>query len=410
MDRYWRVKNIHFWSLRRIDRLRLQAGISFGILFAYAGSGRWNVRIGREGSRMGLALSPKLPSVLAARLQSCPPSVSLSVETPQLSVVIVNFCQWKNTARLVRQLRKCEAIRRGAAEIVVVDNNSPRSRIGKRLGKLSGVTVLQSRQNDGFAKAVNKGCKFSFGEWVLLLNPDMTVTKGFLDHVLESAQRFPAFDAQSGIVGFQLRNNDGTRQASVGMFPTLFRTIAGLIMPRSRRKCQHYSTVQRQQVPWVTGGCFLIRRDCFEQLQGLDESYFLYYEDVDFCLRARKAGWTVWYDPSLKVTHHFPLHNRRVPAPMRLVTRHALLTYAQKHWKRWQAAVLGRIVWLESIIRGKLARMRNDIDSVEVFQQLRELVHDVRNGRDADAQLRLAYAIRYLDLISETHDGRCGQE
>ena len=57
----------------------------------------------------------------------------------------------------------------------------------------------------------------------------------------------------------------------------------------------------------------LVRRDCFEQLGGLDETFFLYYEDVDFCRRAREAGWSVWYDPALRVTHHFPLHTRAVP-------------------------------------------------------------------------------------------------
>ncbi|HET6571990.1 MAG TPA: glycosyltransferase family 2 protein, partial [Fimbriiglobus sp.] len=272
----------------------------------------------------------------APRLRTRPPRGGTAIETPQLSVVIVNFCQWKNTARLTRQLRRCEAVRRGAAEIVIVDNHSPANRAAKRLCRLSGVSVVRNGENRGFARAVNRGGRLSRGEWVLLLNPDVTVPDGFLDDVLDAAQRWPARDPKAGVVGFQLRNRDGTKQASSGPFPTLVGTVAGLMLPRSRRKTRHRPRAERRPVPWATGGCLLVRRDCYEEVGGLDENFFLYYEDVDFCRRARRAGWSVWYEPDLRVTHHFPLHARAVPPPLRLVTRHALLTYSRKHWPRWQ--------------------------------------------------------------------------
>src|SRR5207249_7515050 len=63
--------------------------------------------------------------------------------------------------------------------------------------------------------------------------------------------------------------------------------------------CLKKKTLERCRVPWVTGCCLLVRRECLEELGGLDEDYFLYYEDVDLCLRARKRGWTVWYEPNL---------------------------------------------------------------------------------------------------------------
>jgi len=258
---------------------------------------------------MGLALLTDAPAANAAPLVVRPRNriarPRVAIETPQLSVVIVNYCQWQNTARLTLQLRKCEAVRRGAAEIVIVDNHSPKCSVFKRLRKLSGVSVVRFDRNYGFARAVNRGSNISRGEWVLLLNPDVTVHDGFLDEVLESAQRFPAIDPSAGVIGFQLRNRDGTRQASAGVLPTLFSTVAGLLVPRARRKCQHQTLDFRQPVPWVTGGCLLVRRDCFEQLRGMDESFFLYYEDVDFCQRARAIGWSVWYEPELRVTHHF---------------------------------------------------------------------------------------------------------
>jgi GT2 family glycosyltransferase len=354
-----------------------------------------------------IADTPDAPTaVVADRPRVRPARPRVAIETPQLSVVIVNFCQWKNTARLTAQLRRCEAVRRGAAEIVIVDNRSPRSAIPHRLRRLSGVTVVRCGRNYGFATAVNRGSRRSRGEWVLLLNPDVTVHDGFLDEVLESAQRFPAVDPSAGVVGFQMRHRDGTRQASAGAFPTLARTVAGLVVPRARRKCQHQRSAVRQPVPWVTGGCLLVRRDCFEHLGGMDQSYFLYYEDVDFCRRARAHGWSVWYEPGLRVTHHFPLHTRAVPAPLRLVTRHALLTYAKKHWAGWQAAVLGGLVWAEAAAQLWAARRRNDATAVACFRHLKELVCDVLTGRDSAAADKIRHAAEFLHTVAAENDGR----
>ncbi len=357
---------------------------------------------------MGLAaLAPAptpAPAVASALRRRRRPRAA--VDTPQLSVVIVNFCQWKNTARLTHQLRSSEAVRRGAAEVVIIDNHSPASGEADRLAKLSGVEVVKSGANEGFAKAVNRGGLGSRGEWVLLLNPDVTVDAGFLDEVLEHAGRFAAVDPDAGVIGFQMRNRDGTKQASAGAFPTLLRTLGGLVVPRSRRKCQHHNLDRRRQVPWVTGGCLLVRRDCFEQLGGLDESFFLYYEDVDFCHRARAHGWGVWYDPGLQVTHHFPLHTRTVPPPLRLVTRHALLTYAKKHWAGWQAKILGGVVWTEAVARAALAKRRNDAAGVECFRRLRDLVGHVLHNRTEQADETVKFAADFLTTVAGANDGK----
>jgi GT2 family glycosyltransferase len=329
--------------------------------------------------------------------------------TPRLSVVIVNYCQWKNTARLVQQLGDCDAIRSGHAEIIVVDNHSPGTRAARKLRRSPGVTVLHSEKNQGFARAANRGSRFSQGDWVLLLNPDVTVPGQFLDQVLQSAECFPAVDPRAGVIGFQLRNRDGTKQASTGPFPTFLGTLLGLFSPRSRRKCKHQSLSGRQQVPWVTGGCLLVRRDCYEQIGGLDESYFLYYEDVDFCSRAREQGWSVWYDPELRVTHHFPLHTREVPPPLRLVTRHALLTYARRHWPRWQAWCLARVVCGEARLREWLANARGQTVAASCYDQLRLLVGDLEHGRDAEAQERIRFAAAFLEDVATQHDGQTGE-
>ena len=273
---------------------------------------------------------------------------------------------------------------------------------------MSGVSLVRNGRNNGFAKAANRGGRLSRGEWVLLLNPDVTVPEGFLDRVLDAAQRWPAVDPRAGVIGFQLRHRDGSRQASAGPFPTLARTVAGLLVPRSRRRCQHRSLTGRQSVAWVTGGCLLVRRDCYEQLGGMDEKFFLYYEDVDLCRRARDAGWSVWYDPALRVTHHFPLHSRAVPPPLRLVTRHALLTYSFKHWPRWQARALSGLVWAEAVVRSAAARWRGQADVSDCYRELRALVGDVVCGRRARSARRIREAAATFAPMAAAQDGRTG--
>ena len=208
--------------------------------------------------RAATLLPPSSP-----RRRSAPPA-------PALSIVIVNFCQWRNTARLIGQLRRSIAMRTDAVSIVVVDNHSPFHPLLRRLERLRGVTVRRFSRNLGFARGVNRGVTAPTrpkepraargtsaapaSDWVLLLNPDVTVEDGFLDDVVAFVEKLAAADPAAGVVGFRLRNRDGSSQASSGPFPTLLRTLAGLFRPRSRRKCTHRPESTRQPVDWVTAG------------------------------------------------------------------------------------------------------------------------------------------------------------
>ncbi len=111
---------------------------------------------------------------------------------PRLSVVVVNYRQWDPTVELVRQLVAAPCVRHGDAEVVIVDNHSPPHPAVRKLRRAGGVSVRRWGSNRGFARAVNEGCRLSQGEWFLLLNPDTTLSDGFLDGVLELADRLGA--------------------------------------------------------------------------------------------------------------------------------------------------------------------------------------------------------------------------
>ncbi len=332
------------------------------------------------------------PAVLAPpeAVSTLPRSDLISaLDQPRLSVVVVNYRHWDDTGRLIQQLRTSHSLDEGLAEVVVVDNHSPAHPLIPRLRRARDVSLRRWRHNRGFARAVNEGCRLSRGEWLLLLNPDTTVPPGFLDDVLQRADDLVAHEPRAGIVGFRLGNDDGSWQLSTGRFPTLLGTLVGRLWPRHRRKYTPPSGPGRVRVDWVTGCCLLVRRECWRELGGLDPDFFLYYEDVDLCRRAWQQGWSVWYDPAATVLHHRPLHTRAVPPHLHLITRHALLTYAGKHWPAWQAGLMARIVRLETWLAGWRSGAARD-----VLAELDRIAGDLLCDRTAQARARMLRVVR----------------
>src|SRR5439155_5764783 len=125
-------------------------------------------------------------------------AVRRSAAVPCLSVVIVNYGQWESTAALVKQILRTPSARRGAVEVVVVDNHSPPHPLAARLRRWPGVSLRRWGHNRGFARAVNEGCRLSRGRWLLLLNPDVSLTRGFLDGVLAVADQLAAGEPRAG--------------------------------------------------------------------------------------------------------------------------------------------------------------------------------------------------------------------
>jgi N-acetylglucosaminyl-diphospho-decaprenol L-rhamnosyltransferase len=312
----------------------------------------------------------------------------------RLSVIVVNHCLWRETAQLIRQLAAATCTRRGEVEIVVVDNHSPAHPLRKAIRRIPSVSLRCWRSNRGFARAVNEGCRLSQGDWLLLLNPDITVDRGFLEGLLKLIERLSVDQPNTGIVGFQLHNTDGSRQLSSGPFPTLIQTLAGLLLPRHRRKYHFAHWHSQQSGSWVTGCCMLLRRQCLQELGGLDGDYFLYYEDVDLCRRAWSIGWNVLFEPGLRAIHHHPLHSRPMPAYFRLLTRHALLTYASKHWPGWQCRLLAALVMLEARWRRCWAQRRGDRGGADIYNQLRKMARGMASGRTDEARRLLNAVVR----------------
>lgn len=333
-----------------------------------------------------------VPSARPARTRARPRR-RLAPE-PILSAVIVNYQQWEATAALAQQILRIPAHLRDAAEVVVVDNHSPAHPVVARLRRWPGVSLRRWGRNRGFARAANEGCRLSRGRWLLLLNPDITLGDHFVEGVLGLVGRLEDFAPRVGVVGFRLGNGDGSPQLSAGPFPTLTGTLARLLLPRHQRKYIAPVPQRARRVSWVTGCCWLLRRECLEDVGGFDEDFFLYYEDVDFCRRAGARGWSVWYEPALAAVHHGPLHARPVSPTLRLCTRHALLTYASKHWPAAQFGALARLVAAEAWARRRWATLGGRRGAADQFADLETIAAELAAGRAAAARRRLDRVVR----------------
>jgi GT2 family glycosyltransferase len=195
------------------------------------------------------------------------------------------------------------------AELIVVDNLGD-ARLGiDGTGWTGGARVLGNRQPQGFAANANQAMRAARGRHALLLNPDTVLRSGRMVDAL----RFMLAHPDVGILGGRLVNPDGSVQSSYRRFPTVPVVLArGLGADRWTHQPAFYRhRLMRDQmltgvadVDWVYGAFMLLERERFLALGGMDERFFLYYEDVDLCYRYRRAGLRTCYFPGIEVMHH----------------------------------------------------------------------------------------------------------
>jgi len=208
--------------------------------------------------------------------------------------------------------------------------------------------------------------------------------------------RIDALDAlpggPPGVVGFGLRNSDGSPQGSVGVFPSLARTVREQFLPRSRRKYQSDGRLRPGPVDWVTGACMLVNTRMMTELGGFDEDFFLYHEEVALCRTARDRGWRVEYDPTVSVIHRHPLQNRPVSPKMRVVTRHSKLLYFRKHTPRWEFLALAWVVELEAAAKGAWTALNRRPVERNAWRAIGRIAQRLRRGRGPRGRRVLALA------------------
>jgi GT2 family glycosyltransferase len=224
-----------------------------------------------------------------------------------LSVVIVSYECREHLLRCLTSLR--EAGREVASEVIVVDNASTDGTVPAVRQCFPEVEVVASRRNRGFAWACNRGIERSTGRFILLLNPDTVVPADGLSRAVDALESRP----QVGMLGCKLVRPDGRLdKACKRGIPTPLGSLAyftGLsrLAPRSRRLASytagHIGEDETAVVDAVNGAFMLVRREAIDEVGPLDERYWLYMEDLDWCHRFALHGWPVLYWPEVEVVH-----------------------------------------------------------------------------------------------------------
>jgi GT2 family glycosyltransferase len=265
------------------------------------------------------------------------------------AIAVINY----NTRDLLRQ---CLASLEDAesAPIVVVDNASADGSVEMVRAEFPHVEIVANTVNGGYGKAVNDSMRASDRPYTLILNADTR----FLSGSLPEAARYLDERPSIAIVGPALVNPDGSYQRTSFPFPGTLAWFCendplGMVLrhvpPLRRRMRRYLPRDQTMTASWVMGAALLVRRSAFDEVGGADESYFMYYEEVDLCYRLRDAGWKIQYAPILTFEHLGGASTSQQPS--RMITQHF---HSTERFYRRHYSGLRLWVWL-NLMRIKLA-------------------------------------------------------
>jgi len=227
--------------------------------------------------------------------------------SPDISIVIVSHNHARYLPACLHSLAPAQHTLQ--LEVFVVDNCSTDGSATLVRESFPWVKLIENEQRSGFAANNNRAIRQSCGRYVLVLNPDTKTPPGALDALVTFADAHP----RMGIGSLQLRFPDGQIQPSCRRFPTLgsvlarrtpFRKFLRSSSLNAHHLMRDFDRHQTTRVDWMLGACLLARQDFLMNVGLMDAGYFLYVEDIDWCYRAWKAGWEVWYYADAYVTHH----------------------------------------------------------------------------------------------------------
>jgi GT2 family glycosyltransferase len=271
--------------------------------------------------------------------------VELQRLTVQISVIIVNYNVRVFLENAIVSITK--ALHGISGEIIVVDNASDDGSVEMLRQKFPAVGLIESKKNVGFAAANNLALKVSRGDNILLINPDTVVQ----EDTLRVMVRFFEENPDAGLAGCKVLNPDGSLQlACRRSIPTpwvALTKIVGLsaLFPHSpvfaRYNLTYLNPDAPAEVDAVSGSFMFVRRKVVDEVGGLDEQFFMYGEDLDWCYRIEQAGWKIYYTPATQIIHYKGQSARRSDIDEVKLFYQAMRIFVRKHFKH---GVLSRLL------------------------------------------------------------------
>ena len=225
-----------------------------------------------------------------------------------------------------------------------------------------GVRLIPNKNNSGFGAGCNFGATKAKGEYILFLNNDTLIKdKGLLE-----MGEYMDKHAEIAILGGQLRNFDGTLQASAGNFYTLSNALL-LLIGMQRYGFLDSSPKKIMQVDWVKGGLMLIRKEVFKKLQGFDEKIFMYIEDMELCYRAHLLGYKIYFYPDVYVLHADQGSSSRTFAVVNIYKN--LLYFYKKHRSRSEYQLLKFLLRCKAVMLIGIGKMFHDSYLIDTYRK-----------------------------------------
>jgi hypothetical protein len=211
-----------------------------------------------------------------------------------LTIIIVSW----NTSGLLSQCLSSiyETGSRFAFEVIVVDNGSTDDSVSMVEERFPAVKLIRNDRNLGFARANNQGLEAGSSRYFMLLNSDTIMLPGVIDTLIEVADQNP----NVGIVGPKLLNMNGSLQESWASFPSFLSEVLG---QNFRHRRPVHDIPNTFDVDWIMGACMLVSSEMLKDVGKLDEDYFFYSEETDWCFRIKKQNWKIWYTTDTSIYH-----------------------------------------------------------------------------------------------------------
>ena len=263
----------------------------------------------------------------------------------KLSVIIVNYNSGALVASNIESLYREGLPER--TEIIVVDNNSADDSVSFLRSDFPEITLIANEHNLGLAKAVNQAIAAAKGEYYLMLNPDIVALPGAVTKLVS----FMDANEDVGLAGGKLLSPNGELQHSCYRFYSpmtvlyrrtpLGRTAAGR-RAIDRFLMRDFDHASVRDVDWLMGSCYCLRRSAVDEVGGMDERFFLYFEDVDWCRRFWENNWRVTYVPEARFSHFHQQSSRKNPVIGILTnwTTREHIRSAIKYFKKYQGKPL----------------------------------------------------------------------
>lgn len=287
--------------------------------------------------------------------------VTINYKTPDLTIFCVQsvFEQFKNE------------LTAGVIEHIIVDNNSSDDSVKKiknfiSKNKISGISIIENKENVGFGKGCNTGSEKAQGEFILFLNSDTVIKDRKFIEMTEFLNNHP----NVAILGGKMKNMDGSDQLSAWKFytlPNLFLMLLGL----QRFGLLQFNPKVISSVDWVTGGCMMVNKEIFTKIGKFDSEIFMYMEDMELCFRTKKYGFATYYFPDINIFHKSYGSSNRAFAIVNIYK--GIRYFYKKHMPFWQQRIADVLLKTKGVILVIIGKMLGSNYLVTTYEKTLKL-------------------------------------